>query len=1003
MLKNGYRALRVDERYYIIQNFIDEIELNEDSLMNWRKEMSLLTNEDFEEMLKVNGYDKVLFSQAVSANPEKRLLEHYHNYVYNSEWYKQFSEVLDLTSSIKLDEEKYQNFFIVLRPFIQYAEKEMNRMFEQESVAAILEKSVLEKLLLQFSINILTIAQKSIILELNIAREQGLLQGETSEERYQFFIDSFKEERSLISFYEKYIVLTRLLVDLTNHFLTNLQTMLNRILDSKEEIIRSFQFDELLITEIDLGQGDTHSKGNTVTSLTLKCGSKLLYKPKNLYVARLYNLFVDRINQNETMFDLKTIEGLYYDSHAFEKYLEYEGCDNEQEVEGYYQRFGQILGILYLLNASDIHLENLVASGKYPMVVDLETLFQQPIIASYDIDIIKRIQQEMFNNVTATMLLPIDFGDSSDREDLYGLDLSALNGRGGKLKKKVLQPINLKTDQMRYDYKEVSTEGGKNIPFLKETETPVYYMDYSESIIKGFQRTCQFFIEKNIAEDIKRECWTNKDDYIIRTIFRDTSQYANILNHSNHPDLLQDMLDRDKVLENMWSFPFEKKVIIKNEVEDMQVNDIPIFFSNLVTGQTFNSRMEEIGNTQEDKGIDLFLQKSEKISKEEIDKQTSIIQAALGKYPSLDREAVQLSVSNDDEQPFLQAAVQIADTLIDSSISSEDSITWLTVNPVGENGWSVNQTNSDFYDGLTGVHLFFQKLFEVTRDEKYKDYAARILNTVKYSGRRNEFGLNSGFAGLVHSCSYINRRAQSQEFRTSLEDQLKFLESNKLDLTSDDYLNGAPSLINSALKAYETHRDPMYLNLAIQYAEKYINTFDPERQMSKKGFGHGPLSIAYVFYKLWHTTNNKRYLKTAKQYQQKINLSELKSTEGMTLSWCNGLLGIALADMEISKIVDEPVEKDFSLPSMKDDGLCHGNMSRSEYYLKLYQHTGKEEYLIQARDIAKEVIENARTHGGFRLRATKGYRSIGLFTGLAGIGYQLIRIHNPNKAPSLLV
>ena len=37
------------------------------------------------------------------------------------------------------------------------------------------------------------------------------------------------------------------------------------------------------------------------------------------------------------------------------------------------------MGIIYYLNGNDIHYENLISNNIHPIVVDFETLLQQPI------------------------------------------------------------------------------------------------------------------------------------------------------------------------------------------------------------------------------------------------------------------------------------------------------------------------------------------------------------------------------------------------------------------------------------------------------------------------------------------------------------------------------------------------------------------------------------------------------------------------------------------------
>ena len=60
---------------------------------------------------------------------------------------------------------------------------------------------------------ILTRMLKTLVLELNVARVQGELSGETAEERFQHFLQRLQDADAWIALFEEYPVLTRLLIE----------------------------------------------------------------------------------------------------------------------------------------------------------------------------------------------------------------------------------------------------------------------------------------------------------------------------------------------------------------------------------------------------------------------------------------------------------------------------------------------------------------------------------------------------------------------------------------------------------------------------------------------------------------------------------------------------------------------------------------------------------------------------------------------------------------------
>ena len=77
-----------------------------------------------------------------------------------------------------------------------------------------------------------------------------------------------------------------------------------------------------------------------------------------------------------------------------------------------------------------------------------------------------------------------------------------------------------------------------------------------------------------------------------RVLFRDTNSYASVLSFLYHPDFYEEMLDREKALENLWSNKFSNQGIVASECEQMRLLDIPIFY----TDTNINEIYDDFGN-----------------------------------------------------------------------------------------------------------------------------------------------------------------------------------------------------------------------------------------------------------------------------------------------------------------------------------------------------------------------------------------------------------------------
>src|SRR4029453_16005835 len=61
--------------------------------------------------------------------------------------------------------------------------------------------------------------------------------------------------------------------------------------------------------------------------------------------------------------------------HGWVEFAEHADCHSADEVRRFYERHGGYLALLYMLNGTDMHCENVLARSEDPIIVDLEALF----------------------------------------------------------------------------------------------------------------------------------------------------------------------------------------------------------------------------------------------------------------------------------------------------------------------------------------------------------------------------------------------------------------------------------------------------------------------------------------------------------------------------------------------------------------------------------------------------------------------------------------------------
>ena len=205
------------------------------------------------------------------------------------------------------------------------------------------------------------------------------------------------------------------------------------------------------------------------------------------------------------------------------------------------------------------------------------------------------------------------------------------------------------------------------------------------------------------------------------------------------------------------------------------------------------------------------------------------------------------------------------------------------------------------------------------------------------------------------------------------------------------------------LRLYEKNGEIKNKQLAISYIEK---TIENKESFDGYGMAHGLMGLTLMLYKVWKVTGIKKYLFLGESLLNKIkeNIHDVES-----MSWCRGNVGLALgllkiqniiaADREndmIQEMVDEIHTKICNSNKMKNDCICHGNLSVAEYFIFRYQIFKDEKDLKIATKIVN-MVKDRQT-----CRSLPEIPGFGIFTGEGGLAYELLRLEKCEEVPTLL-
>src|SRR6266516_4210155 len=137
----------------------------------------------------------------------------------------------------------------------------------------------------------------------------------------------------------------------------------------------------------------------------------------------------------------------------------------------------------------------------------------------------------------------------------------------------------------------------------------------------------------------------------------------------------------------------------------------------------------------------------------------------------------------------------------------------------------------------------------------------------------------------------------------------------------------------------------------------------------------------------------------------------LPDEEKYMVAWCHGAPGIGLARLGSLKVLDDDAiraEIDAALATTLAMGfgmnhsLCHGDMGNLDTLLLAAQVLDKPEDRKRIDNIAAMLLDTIDRQG-WVTGVPLGVETPGLMVGLAGTGYALLRLGEPEKVPSVLL
>jgi len=870
----------------------------------------------------------------------------------------------------------------------------------------------------------------TLALSLGVASIRGLLAGSSPEERYGFFCKCLSDPAFASALLAQYPSLVRRVGTLISHWEAATIEMIERLSRDIQGIRRDIfgGKDPGELVEVE-SLGDPHAGGRSVHSLTFASGGRLIYKPRSVAMERGVYSFVQWLNGKGLSPDLRAVFVLDQRTYGWACFAEAAPCADEPAVRRYYFRQGGNIALAYLLGATDLHFENVTAAGEYPVIVDLETLFDANAKPQGVGGVSDRAFQILANSVTRTLLLPLRiFGNNLESGRPRGADISALGYVAGQEAPYLGQAwVESGTDAMRLAEQRGFLPPASCLPEVNGQRVPP--TAYVDEVVRGFASVYNIFLRNKHALRAKAggplEVFKGKT---MRHVYRSTAHYMQFLTQSWQPRFASDAVLLETHLRGLLPAPDpthpSARAIRNAELVDLMNGDIPCFRGKVGRRSIHTAKRSNSNMLLRSTGWHACKKRMEALSPADKERQIWITRMSLVRFDTpLERTSARSVAAS--PKAIKAAASRIGDRLCDLAICKDGRASWLFPMLDNESHLAPAVAGFDLYDGLAGIALFLGRLACETKKRLHRQLAAaavaEALSIYRRAARYDPLiGAFDGAGGLAYALALLGRWLARPDWRRKSTDIVRAHAGRAADDAETDLIVGRAGFLASATAVAEITGDRALVNLLRPCAES-LRALAPDAlpPEADAGLAHGKSGIGFALARWAGAAGEPKTFEAAYAWLEADIAAAEKARSAMrepertpnvssVLAWCRGGIGTALAASRLhhparhasEKLVRDTVATLADPPNDPALCVCHGLFGVLEF-LEAARDAG-----VDGAEPALQLLRGealARVFAG-ELCADHNHRleTPGLMKGIAGTGYALLRMLHPDCVPSVL-
>lgn len=841
-----------------------------------------------------------------------------------------------------------------------------------------------------------------------------------------------------------YPELAALLATARQNWLCATEELLQRITQHGEDIaglmgLTTAQLNDL--TGVRFGVSDPHHGGRTVAILHFG-DHRVVYKPRAIEAELAWNTIAADVLHNVLPGPHYLPRVLSCAGYGFMEFVPARDCLDAEAVHRCYYRYGMLTALAHALGTCDLHHENILVAGEFPVVIDAEPLFRARLAMSDAGQSRLQIEQNLSmaeidvrESVLELGILPIVMTSPLAARD-------AENGPAAPAAQEIqigalcayarhpltdLLPCAMGSDDIQIRAQPVASRSHPNLPTLDGL--PQFPQDYLDDIIAGFQSTHAYLREHKARYIAAGGILDQFAGCRIRLLARPTMDYMNILSRSLSPEVLRSSEVRRKHiatdLEAVGKYRMDGVSALQpHEVESMMRGDVPLF-------DLTSSALACADSSLYDSPLACAKNRLRGMDEFDCFMQVAQIREQLQRT---DEQVYRNRPTAFDAAAARQHALDIVGGLASTAQKLGDSATWVyaTYAP-GFSSTMCHMDRESLYEGAAGTALVVAEAARMAGRDDWMHLAINVLKPVlegeEIKSVQRSGGMARGAGGLIYTLARMaGASGQQQLLDTATAIALKHGVNLARHDTLDEVLYGRAGLLLAVLALYRRHPASPLLAVADSIAAELMARARVDSHgacwplangQSMPHVSHGSAGIAMALARWAKVRGDDRAATLALRALQHDDsfwidhergwadgrFMGMEMPERTNWSWCNGRSGALLARAAVADAlgtsflghtVENALDADYGdILTEVSPGLCCGTVGALDALLCV--HAQHPHHTLDG--YVSRIASMLTCHTP---ASQYSMMSGSLFSGTAGLAFGLLRAACPAQVESVL-